>query len=89
MDRFPEFVQDVVEERQAVVALHEVNRTGWENVRFQVDEEPKPVSVKRGDRGLKARLDALERDVRRSGSRCGDGTSTDRCSPGTSPGRCT
>jgi hypothetical protein len=82
MDTFPEFVQDVVEEPRARPALHEVNRTGWENVRFQVDEEPKPVSARRGERTLQARLDALERDVRKSGSRCGDGTSTGRCSPG-------
>ncbi len=82
MDVFPEFVQDVVEERRIVVALHEVSRTGWENVRFQLDEGPKPPAPRRGDGGLKARLEALERDVRRSGSRCGDGTSTGTCSPG-------
>jgi hypothetical protein len=83
MDVFPEFVRDVVEERQTVVALHEVNRTGWESIRFHVDEEPRLLSARRGDRALKARLEALERDVRRSGSRCGDGTSTGTCSPGT------
>ena len=82
MDAFPEFVQDVVEERRITVALHEVNRTGWENVRFRVDEEPKPLAARRADRTLKARLDELERDVRRSGSRCGDGTSTGTCTPG-------
>jgi len=82
MDTFPEFVQDVVDERRTPMPSHEVNRTGWENVRFQVDEEPKPVSSRRGERALQARLDALERDVRKSGSRCGDGTSTGRCSPG-------
>jgi hypothetical protein len=82
MGTFPEFVQDVVEEPRAKPALCEVSRTGWENVRFQVDEEPKPLLPRRGERALQARLDALERDVRKSGSRCGDGTSTGRCSQG-------
>jgi hypothetical protein len=82
MGTYPDFVQDVVEEPRAKPALCEVSRTGWENVRFQVDEEPKPLLARRGERALQARLDALERDVRKSGSRCGDGTSTGRCSPG-------
>lgn len=90
MDTYPEFVQNVMDDAHArLLPVHESNRTGWESVRFQVDEEPRPVAPKRGERTLKARLDALERDVRRSGSRCGDGTSIDRCSPGTSPERCT
>jgi hypothetical protein len=97
MDTFPEFVQEVMDEPHArQLPAHESNRTGWETVRFQVrnefaDDEPKPaaIAVKRVELTLQARLDALERDVRRSGSRCGDGTSTDRCSPGTSPEPCT
>jgi hypothetical protein len=40
MDTLPEFVLDVVEEKRRVVPRE--GGTGWETVRFQVDEEPEP-----------------------------------------------
>lgn len=44
MDAFPEFVQDVNEERRPQAPLPSPNRTGWETVRFQVEEEPESSS---------------------------------------------
>jgi hypothetical protein len=44
MDTLPEFVLDVVEEWRQTPAPRN-GGTGWETVRFQVDEEPEPSSV--------------------------------------------
>jgi hypothetical protein len=38
MDTLPEFVQDVVEVERP--EAQEVNLTGWETVRFRLDDEP-------------------------------------------------
>lgn len=45
MDAYPEFVQDVRDERRPRAPLYEKNLTGWETVRFQLDEEPEPSSA--------------------------------------------
>jgi hypothetical protein len=40
MDTFPEFVQVADEERRAKAPLRDRNLTGWETVRFQLEDEP-------------------------------------------------
>jgi hypothetical protein len=40
MDTLPEFVQVGEEERRAKAPLRERNLTGWETVRFQLEDEP-------------------------------------------------
>lgn len=45
MDTLPEFVLDVVEEWSRTPVPHD-GGTGWETVRFQLDEEPEsPLSA--------------------------------------------